>query len=94
LQVIFDNNRKGESMRTAFTLGTSSFALASPALHEICTVLDQIAEDDEAAAKGTKAALRRIRVRLSLISKLCKQARIDVLEKMNADKSIMPSRPA
>jgi hypothetical protein len=64
-----------------------NFTMDVPALQEINKVLEKIAEDDLSAAKGTKAALRRVRVQLSALAKLCKQARIEVLAKMNAKQS-------
>ena len=56
----------------------------SKSLKKIGELVDTIIGDDEAAAKGTKAALRRMRVGLSELSKLCKEARKEILVKMSA----------
>ena len=56
--------------------------LQSEAMDQIYDLFEQIQDDDANAAKGTKAALRRTRVALSSIAKLCKEARKDILAKM------------
>jgi hypothetical protein len=57
-------------------------AKKEPALVQIYTLIEEVHADDEAAEGGTKAALRRQRVKLSAISKLCKEARVEILKKM------------
>lgn len=56
-------------------------------MKSIHALINAIKEDEPAAAKGTKTALRRIRVALSDLSKACKQARVEVLAKMKGEKS-------
>jgi hypothetical protein len=51
-------------------------------LEKIYEMMEEVKGEDEAAANGTKAALRRQRVALSAIGKLCKEARKEILAKM------------
>jgi hypothetical protein len=52
-----------------------------PALPKIYELMDAVREED---GKESKAGLRRQRVALSEISKLCKVARVQILEQMKS----------
>ncbi|MFA5132617.1 MAG: hypothetical protein WC444_04845 [Candidatus Paceibacterota bacterium] len=71
---------------TAETCCKKVLTLKSEALHGMAKLMDAIYADDEPAAKGTKAALRRIRVSIMEMVHLAKTARKDVLELMKSGK--------